>query len=66
MCNITEAKGGNDLVESKRGKTFNGIKIEDILKKINEDDNSPIDLLGVDNDGLGETEFDDEAGEANI
>ena len=66
LCNITEAKGDNDLVESKRGKKFDGIKIEDILKKINENDNSPIDLLGVDDDELGETEFEDEDGEANI
>ena len=33
LCNIIEAKGGNDLVEAKRGKEYANIKIKDILKK---------------------------------
>ena len=59
LCNIIEAKGGNDLAESKRGKKFENIKIEDILKNIHDDEDNPIDLLGLDEDGLGETEFDE-------
>ena len=59
LCNIIEAKGGNDLVESKRGKKFENIKIEDILKNIRDDEDNTIDLLEVDEDNLGETEFDE-------
>ena len=58
LCNIIEAKGGNDLVESKRGKEFENIKIEDILKNIHEEEMDPINLLGLDEDELGETDVD--------
>ena len=31
LCNILEANGSNDLVESKRGKKYANIKMEDVL-----------------------------------
>ena len=32
LCNILEANGSNDLVESKRGKKYANIKMEDTLR----------------------------------
>ena len=34
LCNILEANGANDLVESKRGLKNKKIKIEDVIKKM--------------------------------
>jgi len=31
LCNILEAKGGNDFVEMKRGKKHAHIKLEDVI-----------------------------------
>ena len=31
LCNILEAKGGNDYVEMKRGKKYENIKLEDVI-----------------------------------
>ena len=55
LCNILQAKGGNDLVETKRGKTHEGIKIEDIILQMEKEgddtnNNSLEKILVLDND----------------
>ena len=39
LCNILEANGSNDLVECKRGKKYDNIKMEEIMRDM-EDSNS--------------------------
>ena len=65
LCNILEAKGGNDLVEMKRGKKHAKIKLEDVIvqmqkEKDNNDQNTltNINALG-DEDNLDEIIFED-------
>ena len=31
ICNILEEEGGHKLIESKRGKKFENIKVEDVI-----------------------------------
>jgi len=31
LCNILEAEGGNDLVENRRGKNYENIKLRDVI-----------------------------------
>ena len=63
LCNIIEAKGGNDLVEKKRGKKYKNIKLEDVIIQMqketeNEDNNSLNDIIALgDEDNLEETIF---------
>ena len=46
LCNILEANGANDLVESKRGLKNKKIKIEDVIKKMQKQNNiETVDLL---------------------
>ena len=40
LYNILEAGSGNKLVESRRGKTVDNIKVEDVIKKIQNDLNT--------------------------
>ena len=47
LCNIRESNGSNDLVESKRGKQHQSIKMEDVIKSMQKQDEiTTIDLLG--------------------
>lgn len=53
LCNILEAKGGNDFVEMRRGKKYEKIKVEDIiLQMLKEDENggnnSLTDIIALD------------------
>ena len=55
LCNILQAKGGNDLVEKRRGKVHKSIKIEDMILQMEKqgeetNDNSLEDILALDND----------------
>ena len=65
LCNILEAKGGNDFVEMKRGKKHANIKLEDIIiqmqkEKEDDDNNSLTDISSLgDEDNLEETIFAD-------
>ena len=40
LFNILEANGSNDLVESKRGKKYANIKMEDILRDMQKSDSA--------------------------
>ena len=56
FCNILRGGGGNDLVEANRGKKNRNVKIENVLRQIekeNEED-EVIDLLNY--DGFDEVE----------
>ena len=63
LCNIIEANGANDLVESKRGVKHQKIKVEHIIRSMEQDDeNVENDLLGdellvEDEEDVGETPF---------
>ena len=65
LCNILEAKGGNDFVEMKRGKKHAMIKLEDVIVQMqkeneNNDSNSLTDIIALgDEDTLEETIFAD-------
>ena len=62
LCNIIEANGGNDLVESKRGVSYKHIKVEETIRTMQREDKHDVtDLLGDDmgveeEDGVVETE----------
>ena len=67
LCNILEAKGGNDLVEKKRGK-YKNIKLEDVIVQMQKEsddkgDHSQLTYVDVialqDEDNLEETMFAD-------
>ena len=65
LCNILEAKGGNDLVEMKRGKKHAKIKLEDVIVQMqkeneNNDSNSLTNIIALgDEDNLDEIIFED-------
>ena len=44
LCNILEASGSNDLVESKRGKKYANIKMEDILRDMQKSNSETMNL----------------------
>ena len=47
LCNIREANGSNDLVECKLGIKYQNIKMEDVIRSMQkQDDIDIIDLLG--------------------
>ena len=50
FCNILRGGGGNDLVEANRGKKHRNIKVEKVLRQIENEneDNDVIDLLNYD------------------
>ena len=49
LCNILKGNGGNDLVEDTWGKKGQSIKIETILKELNDNSGGDtIDLRGLD------------------
>ena len=46
LCNILEANGANDLVESKRGIKHKNLKLEDVIKKMEQqNDTESVNLL---------------------
>ena len=45
LCNIIEANGANDLVESKRGEKFKNIKLENVIQKMQQQNDETVDLL---------------------
>ena len=63
LCNILEANGGNDLVEKKRGKKEENIKLEDVIVQMQKEIESENNNLHLDNialqdeDNLEETIF---------
>ena len=65
LCNILEAKGGNDLVEMKRGKKHAKIKLEDVIVQMqkeneNNDDTTLTNIIALtDEDNLDEITFED-------
>ena len=67
LCNILEAKGANDLLETKRGEEYSKLKVEDVMFKLQYDNNDTFkDLLCSANfvkneDNDAETEFEEGA-----
>ena len=46
LCNIIEANGANDLVESKRGIKHKNLKLEDVIRKMEQQNKTEtVDLL---------------------
>lgn len=63
LCNIVEANNANDLVESKRGVKHKNIKVEDILRLMQQDDKNEVidilidDMVVEDKEDVGVTNF---------
>ena len=66
LCNIIEARGGNNFVEMKRGKKHENIKLEDVIVQMqkeeeNNGDNSLRDIMAIeDEDNMDVITFEDD------
>ena len=56
LCNILEAKGGNEFVEMKRGKQHADIKLEDIIIQMQKEDKDEDNIVLTDIIASGEEE----------
>lgn len=45
VCNIVKGKGGNELVEGKRGARQNSIKMEDVILKLQKENDDTNNIL---------------------
>ena len=56
FCNILRGGGGNNLVEENRGKKYSNVKIEKVLRELEnaDEENQIVDLLNY--DGFDEEE----------